>query len=196
MIILLEGPDGVGKSTLADAIVSSYYGETVLLNNGPPPPHIAPYLHYMDMLDDVEHFLRLDPDLLILMDRFHVGELIYAPMFRGSTTLTVEEARLIDARITAMGGSMFHCFLDRESMVARQLARDGGAPDPKSGAALRHSYAIRTAFIWACGDLNRPGVLTEDWSSVDMRRYPDQIANTIHRQASFRKASKTGLWHD
>lgn len=179
MIVVLEGPDGVGKSTLADALEATHGGTVHRINNGPPPNDVPPYLHYSCMIDDVVDICKRDKTALVVIDRFHVGELIYAPMFRGTLDLSLDEARAIDHELTEAGVVMVHCYLSAEEMIRRQLARDGGKPDEKSGAAVEHARAIRQAFIWACGKPGRSGALSTSWMSANMMSYPDQLAHTI-----------------
>ena len=179
MIIILEGADGVGKSTLADALEAYHSGPVLRVNNGPPPGDVPPYLHYSSMLDDLVDMVNDDKRLLIVVDRFHVGELIYAPMFRGTMDLSLDEARAIDYEIMSYGACPVHCWLPYDEIIRRQIARDGGRPDEKSGAGMGHAHAIRRAFMWACGDGRNHGALTPAWMTLDMRGYPDQLASFV-----------------
>ena len=180
MIIVLEGPDGVGKTTLADAIESLHSGTTRRINEGPPPSDVPPYLYYSCMLDDTVTSFRDTVDHLVIIDRFHVGELIYAPMFRGTRDLSIDEAKRLDVELVKAGATLIHCWLPTKEMHRRQIQRDGGKPDEKSGAALKHAPAIKAAFSWACGDNKRDGALTPMWNTVDMRGYPDQLADKVY----------------
>lgn len=83
MLIILEGPDGAGKSTLARnlvrALATAYPHEGVQLRKtGPPPPNLhpldlyeTPLLNYRPLSDDLGYPQH------VVCDRYHVGEWIY-----------------------------------------------------------------------------------------------------------------------
>jgi|7_EtaG_2_1085326.scaffolds.fasta_scaffold00022_28 hypothetical protein len=176
-MIFLEGADGVGKSTLADAIEAEFDGPVVRINNGPPPTDIPPYLHYDIMLDDLIEIS--ETGTLVVVDRFHVGEIVYANLLRGGSNLSMNEAREIDERIVANGGKLVHCWLPLLSILKRQVERDGGIPDKKSGAGMSHAGPIASGFMRCCGDLSRLGAISPYWYTQDMRGYPSWMAKTI-----------------
>lgn len=85
MIIGLEGCDGVGKSGLAEAVRDEVIrrvvdgslpqGQIELLHRGPPERSVfEEYALDLDGRDDT-HFI---------LDRFHLGTLVYAPLYRGT----------------------------------------------------------------------------------------------------------------
>lgn len=76
-VIILEGIDGSGKSTLADEIIDM-------------SPIPARYLHRGPLEGTVEEELiyplqNIKPDELLVCDRWHVGEMIYGPIYRGKS---------------------------------------------------------------------------------------------------------------
>lgn len=187
MIIVLEGPDGVGKSTLADAILRAYPGEKYRMNSGPPPDDEPAALHYASQ---VRWAIDQSENALVVFDRLHIGELVYAPLLRGGTDFTADEASVIDMMLDAAGACMIHCTLDRRAMVARLHARDGGVPDPKSGATVGHAYAIRASFVHKLGrESGGTRVMPGRWLIREMDRYPDDMAAEILGQAEFRQIS-------
>jgi thymidylate kinase len=78
-IIVLEGPDASGKSTLANAYAEKYGAKII---------H-ATYQKDMDMPDYHDKLLQeaveLSKDGLVIMDRLHLSEMVYAKVFRGGT---------------------------------------------------------------------------------------------------------------
>lgn len=79
--IIIEGIDGAGKSTLFDSIVTKIPKtyDKVLTHKGVPEfedPE-REYFHQLSWLRS-QHFM--------VADRYHVGELIYGPIYRGKST--------------------------------------------------------------------------------------------------------------
>lgn len=78
-VIILEGIDGSGKSTLADILATriemSCDAHVIRAHRGP-------------IKDSVENeYIRplrsLSKDMVLIADRWHVGEMIYGPIYRG-----------------------------------------------------------------------------------------------------------------
>jgi thymidylate kinase len=85
MIIILEGVDGTGKTTLAHELCDLAQQVTpgvnvTYLHAGPPDRH--PLYEYEVPLQDV-HPTRD----LVVCDRWHLGELVYGPLYRGGSQL-------------------------------------------------------------------------------------------------------------
>lgn len=79
-IIILEGPDGTGKSTLAEAITDNYYPAKVIhltyrFKDKMPSYHTAA----------LELALKLSRESLVILDRWWPSEGIYAEAYRGGT---------------------------------------------------------------------------------------------------------------
>jgi thymidylate kinase len=71
--IILIGSDGSGKSTIAEALSNEL---------GYPVEHHGPVKSYQEGKD--EYFKNiLDIEYSVIKDRFHEGEKIYAPIYRG-----------------------------------------------------------------------------------------------------------------
>ena len=81
MIIILEGPDGSGKSTFA-RYLTTVYPQFRLRHEGPPPQDIHAIKYYSDRLEELR---ELWPDYVL--DRFAFGERIYGPWYRGKDGL-------------------------------------------------------------------------------------------------------------
>jgi hypothetical protein len=185
-IIVLEGPDGVGKTTLADAIEAAETDvKVVRFRQGPPPEGVMPALHYMDGVDDIVK--SSEDGSTVIVDRFHVGELVYGPILRGESGISSDEAYAIDMRLCGLGAAMIHCFTSQKEMVRRLIARDGGIPDEKSGATVEMSHMIRVSFAHKCGTPERRGFLPTRWSQLELVGYPDQMARKIMAHASVRR---------
>ena len=107
MLILLEGPDGGGKSTLA-ATISQHAEEAgvpaAIRHTGPPnPPKRCPFTEYESELDWDDCAAAHDPGRLLILDRHHTGEQVYGPIFRGQSRLTDNGMYHIELALEAMG---------------------------------------------------------------------------------------------
>jgi hypothetical protein len=107
VLILLEGPDGGGKSTLAAAIGQHAEEQgvpTVIRHTGAPdPPRRCPFNEYETELDRGSCAEAHDPHRLLILDRHHAGEQVYGPVFRGRSRLTDNGMYHVELALTAMG---------------------------------------------------------------------------------------------
>lgn len=172
-IILLEGPDGVGKTSLASALEQKLQG-ALMMSSGPPATD-DPVMEYLDALTSATKAAASGRPVII--DRLHIGEMVYGPLFRGSSGVSMKWARSIDALLDSVGALKVHCFLDRRRTIERLISRDGGTPDSKSGSGLAHVDAIRASYNVLLGT-GGPSIL-DGWYMADMGRYPVQIATEI-----------------
>lgn len=84
MIIVLEGPDGCGKSTLAhqlDEELTKQGHDTVVLKFGQPTLE-CPFEEYEKTL-----YPHIEAGKTIICDRLHLGERVYGPLLRGHDRL-------------------------------------------------------------------------------------------------------------
>lgn len=117
MIFCLEGPDKGGKTTLAHELATITYArlstEVTVLKRGPIQREpIAEYL---------EPFVTLveNPAAVMILDRWHVGELIYGPLLRGKSQLTVRQASYIEMVMQALGCHFIHLSAPLEVLEQR-----------------------------------------------------------------------------
>lgn len=86
MRLVLEGPDGAGKTTLAQNIIAATRYDTLYTHEGPPPPAVA---RDGDALEAyyLEQLVETAPHRIHVMDRWAVGERVYGPLFRAGDVL-------------------------------------------------------------------------------------------------------------
>lgn len=98
MLIVLEGVDGAGKSTLADRLIHALGDEHLRLHQGPLKG---------DPLKEYEWELgrMYSPSsgIHIVADRWHVGELVYGPLYRGVSKLTPAMTRHVELYLDKLG---------------------------------------------------------------------------------------------
>lgn len=113
MLIILEGPDASGKSTLAtqlaDALRDTHLGDTVnVIHKGPPTSH--PLAEYENPL----FTYRPENGQHIICDRWHVGEYVYPPIFNRATQADTAVMRHIDSFLNSRGAVLVHMDIPRE----------------------------------------------------------------------------------
>lgn len=113
MIIILEGIDKTGKTTLANLISKRYGFEIVKCSQ----PKGDPYIEYMTKLHQAE-------GKNVVFDRFYLGELAYGPVFRGKTQLSSEQCRNIELKAMSQGCIVIYCY-DIPSKISERFKSDG-----------------------------------------------------------------------
>lgn len=98
MLIIVEGADGVGKTSLINRIAESIHAE--VLHRGPlKRDPIDEYAR------DIQHY-RPGRGRTILCDRWHLGEKLYGPLLRGESRLTREVEAHVEKVLQARGALM------------------------------------------------------------------------------------------
>jgi hypothetical protein len=131
MLIILEGADAVGKTTignaLVDAAITSGIHKHVKLAAGPPAPgRTAIQLYEHDLL--VHRDAIMSPDTLVIADRWHLGELVYGPLLRGGTLLDQDELEHIELMLDAMGALRYLVTVQDSAELLRRFQARGGDP--------------------------------------------------------------------
>lgn len=102
MFIVLEGPDGVGKTTVANKLHDLLaHGDVRRLHKGVPTDH--PLIEYER---DIEWYVP-GAGVHVICDRWHVGEAVYGPIIRGSG-MTEEEWLHIELFLAARGALLVY----------------------------------------------------------------------------------------
>lgn len=83
-VVIIEGVDGSGKSTFADRVAQKLIDETdanVVRAHKGVPENDSMLVEYFDPIK------ALGPNDVLIADRWHVGEMIYGPLYRGSSKM-------------------------------------------------------------------------------------------------------------
>lgn len=112
MLILLEGGDAVGKTTLANKL-AAHIGNVTLLHKGPPQyPDI--FKEYEGCLD----FYRPGSGQHVVCDRWHIGEMIYGPLLRGQARMDEFQFRHVEMYLRSRGALLVR--VDEDDEVVKQ----------------------------------------------------------------------------
>lgn len=105
MLIVVEGPDGVGKSTLVEKLAERLesHGTVHVMKAGPPRDHpldeyVLPLLGYRPT-DGRTH---------VICDRWHLGELVYPTVLDRPTRLSTPVFRYVEMFLAGRGAVVVH----------------------------------------------------------------------------------------
>jgi thymidylate kinase len=101
-LVILEGPDGGGKSTLAKKFVEQFGAR--ICRHGPYIGDAEIASHYQWSLMRAIHGKRL-----IVMDRSWLSEFVYGPIMRGMNRITQLERRAIEKMFRRANGIVVWC---------------------------------------------------------------------------------------
>ena len=148
MIIATEGVDGAGKSTiaqrLADEIQRRYPNDRVeVWHRGVPERHVLE-----EYGTDIEKVREENPVRHIVTDRWHLGPLVYAPIYRDTGPygeLGVAGFRWIELLLAARGARMNIVTQPLEKIVKRLTARGEDYLQPEHVALVRDRFIEESA---------------------------------------------------
>lgn len=129
--IILEGPDGGGKSTLAKYI-SSQLGYTYVHTAAPSQAAMS---HYLQPVYD-------NYDNKAVYDRLHIGNVIYGTVYRGGPDLTPLDIWRLEGYLTNLDAVVIYCRPPDEFLDASLDSRykDIYEEDPWRVSAVREFY--------------------------------------------------------
>ena len=131
--IVIEGPDGTGKTTLAAEIVRRTGAN--YLHCGPPDRPALDF--YLGKLRSVK-----GPTVV---DRLHVGSYVYGLAFRNAPDMSDFENWLIEGFLYAHGAQLVYCDAPR-TVIDKNLARGPDNPDASIYEAPAKRTLVRTLY--------------------------------------------------
>lgn len=179
MIVVLEGIDKTGKTTLAKALEAK--GFTYMRCSQPTGD---PYLEYMGILKACE------AKTLVVLDRFCYGELVYGPLYRGVSKLSPTQLRNLELKLLALDGRLVYCH-DTKEAIAGRFVTDGETfakaellPQmlERYAAVVKASILPVTKHQLGVCDLTKPALLAGLVSFNGLTRpyLPDMVGNQQH----------------
>jgi len=136
MIVIIEGPDGAGKSELATKIAEEFRME--VRHEGPPPTDIKLHLYYGRKLKAAKTQDRYSLGQGTVFDRLYLGETVYGPVLRGIDRLGPSSLKLMERLAASCNVFKVMCLPGYE--VARRNWASGRPELFDSDAKFRATY--------------------------------------------------------
>lgn len=133
MLIVLEGSDGAGKTTLAEKLAEALPGPVGRQSFRAPTG---------DPLQEYESFLRrvaLTPEASYIVDRMHWSEMVYGTIFRPNDHMSEGSFRHLEMVLQGQGG--LTVLLDPPAEELRQRLHDRG-DDPRALPGMREEDVV------------------------------------------------------
>ncbi|KPC62595.1 hypothetical protein [Streptomyces chattanoogensis] len=127
--LVLEGCDGVGKSTLGERL-STDHGFAVV-HSPKTPDHLDLASRYRNILAGTGR---------ILFDRCFISELVYGPLHRGRSRINWSQAIDLTESVIERSGVLIHLTAPPAVIRQRLLSRDGEAVSLEEVSALVTGY--------------------------------------------------------
>lgn len=129
-VVLLEGCDGSGKTTLADQLAGRYGFRVVHSARSP------------DSIDLVQrHRAIISAPGRLALDRSFVSELVYGPIFHGQSRLAWPHATELAQLVADRGGAVVHLTAEPQTIQARLEHRRDSDPLPLTLIErIQHQY--------------------------------------------------------
>ena len=141
MFIIVEGPDGAGKSTLVDQLIRQFPFATRLHFGAPTDDKPRYQVYHKEIL----RASRIS--MVTIMDRSWYSDLVYAPIMRGQTELTIAEAHDLDRTVRMAGGGLIvYCTADIDLLWSRCQSR-GETYIPDKDTLERISIGYQTLML-------------------------------------------------
>ena len=156
MRIILEGADGVGKTTLANILAFKYGLDICHCTQHDP----ADFRFYKESVRKNN----------VIWDRHTIGELIYPGIFNRKQQITGEDARIVLWNAKELGAKIF--VLTEDLFLLQKRLLDRGGEDPRIFDSINR---INNLFVFYAEQFNIPVIST---SSMTL----DEIFNMVEKE--------------
>lgn len=130
-VIVLEGCDGTGKTTLAAELKHQHGYDVVHSGRIPDPAE--------ELAEQYRSILERRPGKTAF-DRSFISELVYGPLRDGRSRLTAHQVAELTFLLADRGGLLVHLTAHPKALTARLRARDGYAPAMDRITTLLRTY--------------------------------------------------------
>ena len=122
MLIVIEGCDGVGKTTLVEMLVEALANsESSLVVEHRGVPERSVHDEYVGSIDHYQAGQGAD----VVCDRWHWGELVYGPLYRGKSLLGRPGRKIVDDALITRGAIIVYMTQDRDTLYERLYREEG-----------------------------------------------------------------------
>lgn len=119
MIYIIEGPDGAGKTTLAEQIKEANPGSKILHFGAPAT------------LEEAENYwmvylavLKAHAGETVILDRSWYSDMVYGPIMRAREDMSIEHKEILEMTVRALGGGIvIYCTGVQKQLWSRCIAR-------------------------------------------------------------------------
>ncbi len=151
MNIIIEGPDGAGKTTLAKGFTEYTYH-----HEGPPGFGYDLLRYYTNLVTNFDNYI---------FDRHALSELVYGPILRGGSRITIEEVEIL-YKYKMAGDRLIIC------LPPPQVCYDNWVRKANAGDELFDNddifWRVYSAYGYYANRLNRP---TFDYTTASHLEY-------------------------
>lgn len=142
MTVIVEGPDGAGKTTLAKALAEEF--ELEYHHEGPP-----------QTTDVFGHYLHLVMQPNVVLDRLALGELVYGPLLRGWSRMSRVDYDAFKSVCRALDRRTIICLPSYETCYASWKEKD---------EHIKDEGLFRATYMKWC-EMRIEGDLIYDWTT-------------------------------
>lgn len=116
MIFIIEGPDGAGKTTLCQRLLSAIPGSELKHFSAPATKEEAD--NYYKVYAKLLQFC--DRNKTIILDRCWYSDMVYGPIMRNSQEMIQEHADMLAGMVVASGGGVvIYCTAKPQTLWSR-----------------------------------------------------------------------------
>jgi thymidylate kinase len=132
MFIILEGVDGVGKTTL---------GKKLAERNNMSYVHFSAPANQQEADAQFEMYKKfLNDNNNIVIDRCWYSDQVYGPIFRGKATITPEQQAKLEEILVEKGCQIYYCYDTAANVIRRAFTRGEDFIKPEHVEALLEGY--------------------------------------------------------
>lgn len=160
--VIIEGPDGAGKTHLADLICSQRPGYAYH-HEGPPPAGLNVLEHYARLM--------LDAKCPTVFDRLHLGEVVYGSLLRGGSALSPRDILFLNRLIVGQGTSVVLCLPPKATCLHNNRLKEELIKEESLRSVAYDAWVLVSKRFELLTNLQRYDY-TEQGQSFSLKWYP------------------------